>query len=83
MTLIGNLQYDEFRALSPDAMRDAVEAVLREAAGRRFVLSPTAGPYEARLSPAMAASYLAFIEAGTGRGAAAGNRETVTRGARI
>ncbi len=64
MALIGNIQYDCFRAMTPEAMRDAVAEVLAEAAGRRFILSPTAGPYEHEPSPRVIENYLAFLEAG-------------------
>ena len=64
MTLIGNVQYDEFRRLDPASMREAVRALLDEARGERFVLSPTAGPYERKLSAAMRDNYLAFLAAG-------------------
>lgn len=62
--LIGNVQYDRFRAASPEEMRAEVRAVLAEAAGRRLILSPSAGPYEAPLSAHMRDNYLAFIDEG-------------------
>ena len=62
--LIGNVQYDRFRAATPDEMRAEVRAVLAEAAGRRLILSPSAGPYEAPLSERMRDNYLAFIDEG-------------------
>lgn len=62
--LIGNVQYDRFRAATPAAMRDEVRAVLAEADGRRLILSPSAGPYEASLSPRQRDNALAFIAAG-------------------
>ena len=64
IALIGNIQYDEFRRMRPEEMRKAVGGLLDEVAGRRFILSPSAGPYEPTLSEAMAANYLAFMEAG-------------------
>lgn len=67
--LIGNIQYDCFRSYTPVQMREAVRDVLREAAGRRFMLSPTAGPYEHTISPAMQANYLEFMKAGVEFGA--------------
>lgn len=63
ITLIGNIQYDEFRAATPSEMRRRVREVLDEVAGRRFILSPTAGPFDPRPSPALIDNYLAFIEA--------------------
>jgi uroporphyrinogen-III decarboxylase len=63
IALIGNIQYDEFQSLAPDGMRDAVRRVLDEARGRRFILSPTAGPYEDVLSERQQANYLAFLDA--------------------
>ncbi len=64
IALIGNIQYDEFRSRSPESMRQAVREVLDEVAGRPFILSPSAGPYEATLSERVAANYLAFLEEG-------------------
>ena len=53
IALIGNIQYDDFRALTPPQMADAVRAVLDEARGKRLILSPTAGPYEDTISEQM------------------------------
>ena len=64
IALIGNIQYDEFRSLTPAGMKRAVRHLFDEVDGRRFILSPSAGPYEATLSDTMAANYLAFMEAG-------------------
>jgi len=65
ITLIGNIQYDEFRSASPDDMRRKVREVLAEAAGRRFILSPTAGPFDPNPPARLIENYLAFIEAGS------------------
>ena len=64
IALIGNIQYDEFRALTPDEMRRAVVAVLDECRGKRLILSPSAGPYEESITPELAENYLAFMQAG-------------------
>ena len=63
MALIGNIQYDEFRALEPDQMKRLVHETLDEAAGRRLILSPTAGPYEEHPDPRVFANYRAFLDA--------------------
>jgi hypothetical protein len=72
IALIGTIQYDEFRALDPDSMRAEVRRVLGLAAGRRFVLSPSAGPFHPRLDDRMRDNYLAFLDEGDrfGRSAA-------------
>lgn len=62
LALIGNIQYDDFERLSPDEMRAAVRAVLEECRGQRLILSPSAGPYEERISPRMMENYLAFLQ---------------------
>ncbi len=62
--LIGNIQYDDFRRLAPDEMERLVERTIEEGGGGRFVLSPTAGPYEESISPRMQANYVRFLEAG-------------------
>ncbi|HOX07225.1 MAG TPA: uroporphyrinogen decarboxylase family protein [Planctomycetota bacterium] len=64
IALIGNIQYDCFRSYRPGEMREAVRALLEECRGRRFILSPSAGPYEPEISERMQANYLEFLEAG-------------------
>jgi hypothetical protein len=62
--LIGNIQYDEFSQLTPDQMDKAVKECLEECEGHRFMLSPTAGPYEKYISPQMQANYVQFMQSG-------------------
>jgi hypothetical protein len=61
MTLIGNIQYDDFRAFTPTQMKEAVTTILDECRGRRLILSPTAGPYEEFISEHMVENYLTFM----------------------
>jgi uroporphyrinogen-III decarboxylase len=63
ITLIGNIQYDEFRALEPTQMQRLVRETLDKAAGRRLILSPTAGPYEEQPDPRVFDNYRAFLDA--------------------
>lgn len=63
ITLIGNIQYDEFRSATPSEMRQRVFETLDEVAGRRFILTPTAGPFDADPSPNLIENYYAFIKA--------------------
>jgi len=63
ITLIGNIQYDEFRSATPAEMRRRVHETLDEVAGRRFILSPTAGPFDTDPSPTLLENYRAFIQA--------------------
>jgi hypothetical protein len=62
ITLIGNIQYDDFRALSQDEMRQSVLRVLDETKGRRFILSPSAGPFDENPEKNFINNYLTFIE---------------------
>lgn len=62
--LIGNIQYDEFRHLTPTQMDVAVRECLAECRGKRFMLSPTAGPYEEVISDRQRDNYLQFMESG-------------------
>ncbi len=62
--LIGNIQYDDFRGLTPDEMERLVERTIEEGRGGRFILSPTAGPYEESITPRMQENYVRFLEAG-------------------
>jgi hypothetical protein len=78
IALIGNIQYDCFRSYSRDEMREAVRTVLEETRDRRFILSPSAGPYEEEISERMRENYLEFMAAGWELGA----MENETAGAR-
>jgi hypothetical protein len=64
VVLIGNIQYDDFRRLSFDEMEVLVKKTLDEAGTGRFILSPTAGPYEPMIPDRMVNNYSAFIQAG-------------------
>lgn len=64
MILIGNIQYDDLRSKTPDQIEEMVKEVLEEGKSGRFILSPTAGPYEKELSPRMQENYLRFMKAG-------------------
>jgi uroporphyrinogen-III decarboxylase len=64
MILIGNIQYDDLRAKSPDELELMVKDAIDEAKGGRFILSPTAGPYEEILSDHQIKNYITFIESG-------------------
>jgi hypothetical protein len=63
ITLIGNVQYDEFRSLSPEGMRQRVYDLLDECRDKRFILSPTAGPYDPDIPESMVRNLLAFMDA--------------------
>jgi len=62
MTLIGNIQYDEFRSRTPDEMRAAVREVLDECRGKRLILSPSAGPFDSEPPQRVIENYVAFLD---------------------
>jgi len=62
--IIGNIQYDEFRRLTPAQMDRTVRTCLEECRGRRFMLSPTAGPYEPVISERQRDNYVQFLRSG-------------------
>lgn len=64
ITLIGNIQYDCFRSYTTEEMDRAVKEVIDECRGKRFILSPTAGPYEDTISDTMIQNYLQFMKTG-------------------
>ncbi|MCL2479500.1 MAG: hypothetical protein FWF22_08360 [Treponema sp.] len=64
MILIGNIQYDDFRSQPQEGIDSMVREAIKEARGGRFILSPTAGPYEESLTDHQVKNYIAFIEAG-------------------
>jgi hypothetical protein len=61
--LIGCIQYDCFRSMTPQEMTEAVHDQLRQLEGRRFMLSPSAGPYEPDPDDRVIENYLAFLDA--------------------
>ena len=67
IALIGNVQYDSFRSHTQEEMKQEVQDILEECKGKRLILSPSAGPFDADISDNMVKNYLAFIEAGMGR----------------
>lgn len=68
MILIGNIQYDDLRSKTPVQIEEMVKEVLAEGKSGRFILSPTAGPYEKELSPQMQENYLRFMKSGAEHG---------------
>lgn len=60
-TLIGNIQYDDFRSLTTAQMAAAVREVLEECHGRRFILSPSAGPFDPVPPARLAENYHAML----------------------
>ncbi len=62
MTLIGNIQYDDFRSFDAARMTEEVTRLLDENRGRRFILSPTAGPYDPDISDQFADNYRVMLE---------------------
>ena len=64
MILIGNIQYDDLRSQDEQGIDEMVKDAVSEARGGRFILSPTAGPYEEVIAEQQVKNYIAFIEAG-------------------
>lgn len=64
MVLIGNIQYDDLLRKDRYEIDEMVRLAIEEGKSGKFILSPTAGPYESEISYKMVENYLAFIEAG-------------------
>ena len=64
IVLIGNIQYDCFRSYTPAEMDRAVWQVIEEAQGKRFILSPSAGPYDQSVGDRVITNYLQFLKSG-------------------
>jgi hypothetical protein len=66
LSLIGNIQYEFFRSATQAEMAQAVRDVLNECRGHRLILSPSAGPYEDKISENMIENYVTFIQTAWG-----------------
>lgn len=64
MILIGNIQYDDLVRKDKEEITEIVKSAIEEGKSGRFILSPTAGPYENFLNSKAVENYMAFIEAG-------------------
>jgi hypothetical protein len=62
--LIGNIQYDDLARQRPERLEEMVKAAIDEGRSGRFILSPTAGPYEETIGERMQENYLRFMETG-------------------
>lgn len=62
MTLIGNIQYEDMHAFSEERMQRAVLDALNEGRGKRYILSPSAGPFLPDLTDRMARNYMIMME---------------------
>ena len=62
--LIGHIQYEDIRSMTREQMRRHVKDVLREGMSGRFILSPTAGPYEEAISENMQENYIEILRTG-------------------
>ncbi|WP_148258379.1 uroporphyrinogen decarboxylase family protein [Mahella australiensis] len=64
MVLIGNIQYDDLVRKDKDEIEQMIKDAIGEGKSGRFILSPTAGPYETFINEKTVENYLAFINAG-------------------
>ena len=62
--LIGNIQYDDLSHRNTEEIEEMVKQAIEEGKSGRFILSPSAGPYEENISDKMIENYISFIEAG-------------------
>lgn len=64
MILIGNIQYDELERGSKEYIEELVRIAIKEGGKERFILSPTAGPYDENPTAQLLENYQTFVEAG-------------------
>jgi len=62
--LIGNIQYDDIVRKETYEIDEMVRDAIEQGRSGKFILSPTAGPYENVLSDRATENYLAFVDAG-------------------
>lgn len=64
MVLIGNIQYDDLARCHTEEIEEKVRQSINEGKTGKFILSPSAGPYESFIGHRTVQNYLIFIEAG-------------------
>ena len=64
MILIGNVQYDDIINGTKDKVIALTKEACEEGMADRFVLSPSAGPYDDNIKPEAIDNYIEFIKAG-------------------
>lgn len=64
MALIGNIQYDDLVHREKEEIDEMVRLAIDEGRTGKFILSPTAGPYEEYINEKTIQNYLTFIKAG-------------------
>lgn len=60
--LIGNIQYDDLTRLEPEQIKQLTKEALEQGKSGRFILSPTAGPYENNPSDRLVDNYITMIK---------------------
>ncbi len=64
MILIGNVQYDDIANGTKERVRELTKQAVLEGKTGRFILSPTAGPYDDDISEKAIENYIEFIKIG-------------------
>jgi uroporphyrinogen-III decarboxylase len=64
MALIGPVQYDDLVRLPAEEIEAQVIDAIRAGSSGRFILSPTAGPYETQIDDRTVQNYLTLIDTG-------------------
>ncbi len=62
MILIGNIQYDDIANGTTERVRELTKQACLEGKTGRFIISPTAGPYDDNISEKAIDNYITFIE---------------------
>ncbi|RMD73291.1 MAG: hypothetical protein D6820_18855 [Lentisphaerae bacterium] len=62
VTLIGNIQYDELRSADCEQIRGRVVQLLERTRGWRFILSPTAGPFDPEPEANVIDNYVTILQ---------------------
>ena len=62
--LIGNIQYDDLARLPEEQIAEMTRSAVEEGKAGRFILSPTAGPYEETPGEQLLRNYRTFVETG-------------------
>jgi len=62
--LVGNIEYSDLAEKTNDEIKTMVKELITKTGNKNFILSPSCGMFESRISPKQSGNFIAMVEAG-------------------